>query len=96
MAPTWRGRDLLAAAGGAPATLVLGVVGGQGFLLGRGNQQLSPPSCAASGREKIEIIAGADKLAALDPPVLRVDLGDEAAERLLAGYRRVRVGPAGR
>src|SRR4051794_31093071 len=75
------------------ATLVLGVIGGQGFLLGRGNQQISPRVVRAIGPDNIVIIAGADKVAALDPPVLHVDLGDAAEEHLLRGYRRVQVAP---
>jgi len=75
------------------ATLVLGVIGGQGFLLGRGNQQISPRVVRAVRPDNIVIIAGADKVAALDPPVLRVDLGDGEEEHLLRGYRRVRVAP---
>jgi predicted polyphosphate/ATP-dependent NAD kinase len=73
------------------ATLVLGVVGGQGFLLGRGNQQLSPAVLTAVGAENIEIIAAAEKIATLDPPVLRVDLDDPELESLLCGFRRVRT-----
>lgn len=75
------------------AVLVLGVVGGQGFLLGRGNQQLSPAVVAAVGNQNIEILAAASKIAALDPPVLRVDLGDAAPETPLRGYRLVRTAP---
>jgi predicted polyphosphate/ATP-dependent NAD kinase len=75
------------------ATLVLGVIGGQGFLLGRGNQQISARVLRRVGIENLVIVAGADKVAALDPPVLRVDLGDGERENLLEGYRRVRVAP---
>ena len=75
------------------ATLVLGVIGGQGFLLGRGNQQISVPVLRRVGTDNVVIVAGADKVAALDPPVLRVDLGDGERENLLEGYRRVRVAP---
>lgn len=82
--------ELLALVRAEPATLVLGVVGGQGFLLGRGNQQLSEDVLTAVG-DHIEILAAADKLAALDPPVLRVDVG--AATALVTGYRKVRTGP---
>ncbi|WNV85639.1 NAD(+)/NADH kinase [Umezawaea sp. Da 62-37] len=74
------------------ATLVLGVVGGQGFLLGRGNQQISADVLAAVGPDNIEILAAPGKIAALDPPVLRVDLGDERAAVPVAGYHRVRTG----
>jgi len=75
------------------ATLVLGVIGGQGFLLGRGNQQISARVLRRVGVENLVIVAGADKVAALHPPVLRVDLGDGERENLLEGYRRVRVAP---
>jgi predicted polyphosphate/ATP-dependent NAD kinase len=75
------------------ATLVLGVVGGQGFLLGRGNQQLSPAVLAAVGPENIEIIASAEKVATLDPPVLRIDLDDRELGSRLCGFHRVRTSP---
>ncbi|HEV7713767.1 MAG TPA: NAD(+)/NADH kinase [Asanoa sp.] len=71
---------------GAPG-LILGVVGGQGFLLGRGNQQLSPAVLAAA--DDLRILAAAGKVAALDPPVLRVDL-DSVGERF-TGYHKVRT-----
>jgi predicted polyphosphate/ATP-dependent NAD kinase len=77
----------------ADAVLVLGVVGGQGFLLGRGNQQLSPAVIAAVGSDNIVVLAAAGKIAALNPPVLRVDLGDAAPESPLSGYRLVRTAP---
>ncbi len=95
------GRTLVADAGEADllrllavharAALILGVVGGQGFLFGRGNQQLSPAVLAAVGSENIEIIAAAGKVAALDPPVLRIDVDDRSLRESLVGYRRVRT-----
>ncbi len=69
--------------------LVLGVVGGQGFLLGRGNQQLSARVIGRIGAERIEIVASAEKVGALSPPVLYVD-ADGPGD--LVGYRRVRTG----
>jgi predicted polyphosphate/ATP-dependent NAD kinase len=74
------------------ATLVLGVVGGQGFLLGRGNQQVSAAVLSAVGADHIEILAARGKVAALDPPVLRIDVGDEHATAPITGYRKVRTG----
>ncbi len=82
--------DLLAA---EPATLVVGVVGGQGALLGRGNQQLSPAVLRRIGLDDVEIVAGLRKLLALDPPVLHVDTGDPELDASLVGYRRVHVAP---
>lgn len=78
---------------GRPATLVLGVIGGQGFLLGRGNQQISPAVLRRIG-DDVVVLASAEKLATLDPPVLRVDLGNDRPTPALTGYRRVRTGPA--
>jgi predicted polyphosphate/ATP-dependent NAD kinase len=74
------------------ALLVLGVVGGQGFLLGRGNQQLGPDVLACVQWPPI-IIASAAKLAALPRPALLVDTGDEALDARLAGFVQVRTGP---
>ncbi len=81
-------------ADGRPATVVLGVIGGQGFLLGRGNQQISPRVLAAIDERDIVIVASADKIQNLDPPVLRVDFGDEPGQSMVSGYRRVRTGPS--
>lgn len=93
------GRDLdeaslLALAAREPdLRLVLGVIGGQGSLLGRGNQQLSPAVMRRIGRERISILASEEKLAALQPPVLRIDTGDDRLDRELSGYVRVHVAP---
>ncbi len=86
-------RDLLELIADEPVTLVIGVVGGQGAILGRGNQQLSPAVLRRVGIENIEIVAGLRKLLALDPPLLRVDTGDPELDRALCGYRRVHVAP---
>jgi predicted polyphosphate/ATP-dependent NAD kinase len=85
--------DLLELLGDEPATLLLGVVGGQGAILGRGNQQLSPAVLRRIGIENIEVVAGLRKLLALDPPLLRVDTGNPDLDRALCGYRRVHVAP---
>jgi predicted polyphosphate/ATP-dependent NAD kinase len=69
--------------------LVLGVVGGQGFLLGRGNQQLSARVLERIGAERVDIVGSDEKVAALLPPDLYVDA--EGTPGLL-GYRRVRTG----
>jgi predicted polyphosphate/ATP-dependent NAD kinase len=85
--------DLLELVADEPATMVIGVVGGQGALLGRGNQQLSPAVLRRVGIENIEIVAGLRKLLALEPAVLHVDTGDPELDRELCGYRRVHVAP---
>jgi predicted polyphosphate/ATP-dependent NAD kinase len=80
---------------GAPVAvhLVLGVVGGQGSLLGRGNQPLSPAVLRRVDRARITVVADRRKLLALDPPELRVDTGDPVLDHDLSGHVRVRVAP---
>jgi predicted polyphosphate/ATP-dependent NAD kinase len=71
---------------------VLTPVGGQGFVLGRGNQQLSPAVIRAIGLDGLRIIATETKLAALEGRPLLVDTGDPSLDADLAGYRRVVTG----
>jgi predicted polyphosphate/ATP-dependent NAD kinase len=105
--PTLRGADVRLASGmveldvdeerlfqvAGGARLVLGVVGGQGFLLGRGNQQLSPRVIDSIGADGVEIVATSEKVAGLFPAELFVDLDDDSGRPVgLLGYRRVRIG----
>jgi predicted polyphosphate/ATP-dependent NAD kinase len=83
--------QLLAAIEGHHAKIVVTVIGGQGYIFGRGNQQLSPKVIQAVGRDNIMVIATLDKLHALGGP-LRVDTGDPECDQLLAGYFRVITG----
>jgi predicted polyphosphate/ATP-dependent NAD kinase len=73
--------------------LIVGLVGGQGVLFGRGNRQLGPDALRRIGRDRIMILSAADKLLALDPLTLWVDTGDPDVDAELAGYIRVHVGP---
>jgi predicted polyphosphate/ATP-dependent NAD kinase len=83
--------ELLALLQNAWGAIVVGIVGGQGALFGRGNQQIAPSVIRAVGRDGITVLAGAEKLATLDG--LFVDTGDPALDAQLAGYWRVRTGP---
>lgn len=74
--------------------LVLGVTGQQGFLLGRGNQQIDAAVIrAAGGRDALDILATPAKLNALAQPCLWVDTGCAELDGILSGYVRVRTGP---
>lgn len=75
------------------ATLFLGVIGGQGFLLGRGNQQLSAKVVQLISPENIVLLSSSEKIAKLFPAHLHVDLGDPEIEAQLEGYRQVLVAP---
>ena len=88
-----REAQLLELLDGRPARIVVSVVGGQGYVLGRGNQQLSPEVIRRAGPENLVVVASLEKLLALDPQRLLVDTGDLELDRELSGYRRVRVAP---
>jgi predicted polyphosphate/ATP-dependent NAD kinase len=67
--------------------IVVSPIGGQGFVFGRGNPQLSP---AVIRRCDVEIVASRAKLD--DLTVLRVDTDDPELDESLRGWTRVRVG----
>ena len=78
--------------------LLLSPMGGQGFLIGRGNLQLSPDVLRAIGTDNILGIATPAKLLGLNE--LRIDTGDEDLDaeirdkkylKVLQGYRTTRV-----
>lgn len=73
--------------------LALGVIGGQGFLLGRGNQQLSARILRLIPRDNFRVIASAEKLISLPGSQLLVDTGDDAVDNMLCGHLPVITGP---
>ncbi len=85
------GAELAALAGDGPVRLVLGVTGQQGFLLGRGNQQIGAGLIRRAGREGLLVLATEEKLAALATPRLWVDTGDASLDATLAGFIRVQT-----
>lgn len=71
--------------------VVLGITGRQGFLLGRGNQQISPAIIRRAGRDGLKVLATEEKLASLSAPALYVDTGDPELDSELAGFIRVQT-----
>ncbi len=67
--------------------IIVSPIGGQGFVFGRGNPQLSP---AVIRRCSVEIVASRTKLDGLS--VLRADTDDPELDAELRGWRKVRVG----
>lgn len=82
-------RELLT---GRKVKMVLTIIGGQGHLFGRGNQQLSPEIIRQVGRKNILVIATKEKLIALNGKPLLVDTGDEDLNHELSGFIRVITG----
>ena len=85
-------REILDLVRGRSAKIVVSVIGGQGYVLGRGNQQISPAVVRAVGLENLVIVASRDKLTALGGRPLLVDTGDAALDDELGGYVRVTTG----
>ena len=86
------GERILSHIRGKRANLILTVTGGQGFLFGRGNQQLTPEVIRTVGKENLIILATSSKLAELRGNPLLVDTGDDALNEELCGYYRVITG----
>jgi predicted polyphosphate/ATP-dependent NAD kinase len=75
-----------------PARIVVTPIGGQGFIFGRGNQQISPRVIQKVGKENILVVCLSEKLNALKGEPLLVDTGDPEVDELLSGYLPVIVG----
>ena len=77
-------------------SIIVTPIGSQGFIFGRGNQQLSQKVLRSVGVDNIVVIATPTK--ARDTPLLRVDTGDHLLDsemrkpvKVLTGYRRKKL-----
>ncbi|HUO42884.1 MAG TPA: ATP-NAD kinase family protein [Methylomirabilota bacterium] len=85
-------KQLLSVVEQFPSKIVLGIVGGQGFLLGRGNQQISPCVIRKVGKENLIVVATEQKVVSLHGRPLLVDTGDTELDKELTGYVRIITG----
>jgi predicted polyphosphate/ATP-dependent NAD kinase len=94
-------KTLLALTDQSPDTrIIISPIGAQGFILGRGNQQISARLVRKIGINKLIVVATPHKLAQI--PVLYIDSGDAVLDRefgdfiqVISGYRiaqRKRIG----
>jgi predicted polyphosphate/ATP-dependent NAD kinase len=77
---------------GRPASIVVTIIGGQGYLFGRGNQQISDRVIERVGRDNIIVIATKTKIFALNGEPMLVDTGNEKINEMLSGYVNVTTG----
>ena len=74
-----------------PARIVVSIVGGQGFLFGRGNQQLSAEVIKQVGLGNIVVVSSLEKLTALPGGFLLVDTGNQQLDEALVGFIQIIV-----
>jgi predicted polyphosphate/ATP-dependent NAD kinase len=77
---------------GRKTKLVVGIIGKQGFVFGRGNQQISARVLKNVGRENILVAATLEKILSLSEPHLLVDTGDERLDQEIRGNIQVVTG----
>jgi predicted polyphosphate/ATP-dependent NAD kinase len=90
--------QLLDLVAGRRASIVVTPIGGQGYLFGRGNQQISPEVIrqvgqgAKSLRENIVVVSTTAKIHSLRGRPLLVDTGDREVDEMLDGHVKIVTG----
>lgn len=84
--------DVLTLLNGKQAGLVITPTGGQGFLLGRGNHQISPRVMQFIEKKDIIVAATPEKIISLNGQPLYIDTGCLDTNLKLAGYYKIVTG----
>jgi predicted polyphosphate/ATP-dependent NAD kinase len=81
--------EILKELGSGRWQIVVSPIGRQGFLFGRGNQQVSPRVIKAVGKDGILVVATRDKMEGIDRLIM--DTGDSEADGIFQGVAKVLV-----
>ncbi|MEM0127996.1 MAG: ATP-NAD kinase family protein [Thermoplasmatales archaeon] len=85
-------KNSISGVGSGKLHLIITPLGGQGFLLGRGNQQISPRIIEKIGKEGIIVVATYHKIMTLSTKYLLVDTGSPETDKKLEGYYKAITG----
>jgi len=86
-------KQILEIIDGKKAKIIVSPIGGQGYVFGRGNHQISPAVIRkVGGKPNIIIVATQQKIISLRGRPLLVDTNDRTLDKELSGWYRVIVG----
>lgn len=85
-------QQILDIIGDEPFKLIVTPMGGQGYIFGRGNQQLSSRVLNKVDKKDVMIVSTAGKLATLQNRDMLIYTLDDACDEKLSGYYRVVIG----
>ena len=85
-------KDILNYIQDSPSKLIITPTGGQGYLIGRGNQQISSNVLKKIGKDNIIIISTNGKIINLQGKPLLIYTGNKEIDSMLKGYYRIKVG----
>lgn len=83
-------KEIINAIDGKNARIIVSPLGKQGFIFGRGNQQISSRVIKKVGTENIIIVSTPQKM--MYTPQLFVDTGDKEIDRKISGWKKVITG----